>query len=111
MSFRSCLAKRALCVPATTTCRSSAGEPRTRRSQYARRRIRLWIETGAAYPGTCAAMEVTAMAYHVPDFRPNVHYVREMKRYGILPADFDLVSPLDVYATDQAYWRQFWYRP
>jgi hypothetical protein len=34
-----------------------------------------------------------------------------MKRYGILPADFDRGSPLDVYATDQAYWRQFWYRP
>jgi hypothetical protein len=76
-----------------------------------RRRIRLWIETGAAYPGTCAAMEVTASAYHVPDFRPNAHYVREMKRYGILPPDFDRGSPLDVYATDQAYWRQFWYRP
>jgi hypothetical protein len=34
-----------------------------------------------------------------------------MKRYGILPAEFDIHSPLDVYATDQAYWQQFWYRP
>jgi hypothetical protein len=82
-----------------------------RLSATERQRIRLWIETGAAYPGTCAAMEVTAAAYHVPDFRPNAHYVREMRRYGILPADFDRGSPLDVYAADQAYWRQFWYRP
>jgi hypothetical protein len=47
-----------------------------------------------------------------PDFRPNRHYVREMKRYGILPADADAEKQhIDVYATDQAYWRSFWYHP
>jgi len=81
-------------------------------SEHERRMVRLWIETGAAYPGTCAAMEVKASAFHVPDFRPNKHYVREMKRFGILPAEFDpAADPIDVYATDRAYWRSFWYRP
>jgi hypothetical protein len=50
--------------------------------------------------------------FEKPDFRPNRHYVREMKRYGILPADADGEKQhIDVYATDQAYWRSFWYRP
>jgi hypothetical protein len=41
----------------------------------------------------------------MPGFRPNVHYVREMKRYGVLPASLDARSdPIDVYATDRKYW-------
>lgn len=81
-------------------------------SERDRRLVRLWIETGAAYPGTCAAMEVKAAAYHLPGFRPNEHYVREMKRFGILPAEFDSTrDPIDVYATDQAYWQSFWHWP
>lgn len=45
-------------------------------------------------------------------FKPNRQYVREMKRYGVLPAMFDLAKdPIDVFETDQAYWRTFWYRP
>jgi len=50
--------------------------------------------------------------FHMPDFRPNEHYVREMKRYGILPANFDLANdPINVYEVDQAYWRSFWHQP
>ena len=50
--------------------------------------------------------------FDMPDFRPNRHYVREMKRYGILPAGIDpLKQRIDVYKTDEAYWRSFWYRP
>ena len=42
----------------------------------------------------------------MPDFRPTRHYVREMVRYGILPPDIDrMKDPIDVYQTDQAYWR------
>ncbi len=46
--------------------------------------------------------------FDMPGFRPNVHYVREMQRFGILPEDHDPAAPLDVYATDQAYWRSLW---
>jgi hypothetical protein len=49
--------------------------------------------------------------FDMPGFRPNEHYIREMKVYGVLPADLPDDAPLDVYATDQAYWRSLWYRP
>jgi hypothetical protein len=45
-------------------------------------------------------------------FKPNRQYVREMKRFGVLPDDFNLArDPIDVFETDQKYWKQFWYRP
>jgi hypothetical protein len=50
--------------------------------------------------------------FDMPGFRPNEHYIREMKRYGILSADFDLArDAIDVYATDRAYWRSLWHQP
>lgn len=49
--------------------------------------------------------------FDMPSFRPNEHYVREMKVYGVLPPDLPADAPLDVYATDQAYWRSLWYQP
>jgi hypothetical protein len=48
--------------------------------------------------------------FDMPGFKPNEHYVREMKRHGVLPQSFDLANdPIDVYAIDDAYWRKFWY--
>ena len=49
--------------------------------------------------------------FDMPGFRPRVDWVREMKRYGVLPAGGDPAAPLDVYAVDQRYWRSLWYRP
>ena len=50
--------------------------------------------------------------FDMPGFKPNEHYVREMKQYGVLPESFQLDrDPIDVYATDEAYWRSFWHRP
>ena len=49
--------------------------------------------------------------FGTPGFKPNRQYVREMKRFGTLPASFDLATdPVDVFATDQAYWRSLWHR-
>ena len=48
--------------------------------------------------------------FDMRDFRPRLEYVREMKRFGILPADLPFDAPVDVYKTDQAYWRSLWYR-
>ncbi len=68
--------------------------------------IRLWLDSGAAANGTYAIMDGGT-----PE-RPSPLYIREMKRYGILPPDFDIQhDPFDAYATDQAYWESFWYRP
>ena len=36
--------------------------------------------------------------------KPSLHYIREMKRYEILPREFNPeTDPLDVYKTDEAY--------
>ncbi|MFZ2641510.1 MAG: hypothetical protein WA117_10970 [Verrucomicrobiia bacterium] len=50
--------------------------------------------------------------FDVPGFRPNEHYVRWMKSFGILPESFDAAKdPINPYETDKAYWRSLWYRP
>jgi len=47
--------------------------------------------------------------FDMPGFKPNEHYVREMKRFGVLPQTFDLAKhPIDVYETDREYWRSLW---
>jgi hypothetical protein len=49
--------------------------------------------------------------FDMPGFRPSAPYVREMRRFGILPDDLPANSPIDVYATDRAYWESLWWRP
>ncbi len=49
----------------------------------------------------------THKRFDMPGFRPNKHYLREMKRFGILPASFGPEDPIDVYETDQRYWKSF----
>ncbi len=47
-----------------------------------------------------------------PGRKPNPQYVREMKRFGLLPETFDLAKEnLDPFAMDQAYWRSLWPQP
>jgi len=77
-----------------------------RASARERMLVRLWLDSGAVANGTYAIM-----AGGTPK-KPSGLYIREMKRYGILPAGFRAgPGKLDVYKTDQAYWRLFWYRP
>ena len=48
--------------------------------------------------------------FDMPGFRPSPHYVREMKRFGILAADFDLAEdPIDAYTLDREYWQSLWW--
>jgi hypothetical protein len=49
--------------------------------------------------------------FDMPGFRPNQYYIREMQRFGILPRDLQPDEPVDYYATDQAYWKSFWWQP
>jgi len=49
--------------------------------------------------------------FDMPHFRPRVDWVREMKRYGILPAGHDPAAPIDYYAVEQHYWRSLWHQP
>ncbi|MBI4623574.1 MAG: hypothetical protein HY736_10200 [Verrucomicrobia bacterium] len=41
--------------------------------------------------------------FTMPNFRPEPEYVREMKRYGILPENHRDGGPIDVYDTDRRY--------
>ncbi|MHC4405208.1 MAG: HzsA-related protein [Planctomycetota bacterium] len=47
--------------------------------------------------------------FDMPGFRPNVYYLKKMQTYGILSRELSLDEPIDVYATDRAYWRSFWH--
>ena len=48
-------------------------------------------------------------AWGMPGWKPNPQYVREMKRFGVLPESFDLAKDaFDPFAIDQAYWRSLW---
>lgn len=67
------------------------------------------------YQGLLALLrraEVEANArprYSTRGFQANRQYIREMKKYGILPEDLDQdATPIDIFEVDQAYWRSFW---
>jgi hypothetical protein len=49
--------------------------------------------------------------FDMPGFVPRAAYLREMKRYGILPADADPATPPDPYRLEEAYWHSLWYKP
>ncbi|MEI7899487.1 MAG: hypothetical protein WCK89_04495 [bacterium] len=50
--------------------------------------------------------------FDMPGFKPAAAYIREMKRYGMLPAEFDAEKEdVNTYDLDQKYWRQFWCTP
>lgn len=72
---------------------------------------------GPGYQLTLAAIQAAAeqldihKRFDMPGFRPNKYYIREMKRFGILPASLGHEDPIDVYETDQRYWKSFWYEP
>ncbi len=75
-------------------------------SPHENRLVRLWLDSGAVANGTYAIMDGGTPQ------RPSPNYIREMKRYGVLPEDFQLGrDPIDVYALDEAYWQTLWHRP
>jgi hypothetical protein len=50
--------------------------------------------------------------FDMPGFKPREEYLREMKRFGLLPEGFDITKePLDVYQLDRRYWDSFIYQP
>ena len=50
--------------------------------------------------------------WDMPGFKPHPYYIREMKRYGILPETFDIDrDKVDVYELDRRYWKSFWHYP
>lgn len=53
----------------------------------------------------------TLKRFDMPGFQPPAPYVRELKRYGILPTDLPADAPIDFYKTDRAYWDSFVWKP
>lgn len=49
--------------------------------------------------------------FDMPDFKPHPAYLREMKRYGILPANLPPDARIDPYQADRDYWRSLWHTP
>jgi len=52
----------------------------------------------------------TIKRFDMPGFTPRYEYLREMKRYGVLPVDFDPKnpSPVDPYQLDLKYFKLFY---
>jgi hypothetical protein len=46
--------------------------------------------------------------FDMTHFKPRADWMREMQRYGVLPASCE---SLDVYAAEQKYWESLWYAP
>ncbi len=55
--------------------------------------------------------ETKSPRFDMPEFRPRNDWVREMKRYGILPIEMGADDVRDVYAVERKYWESLWYRP
>ena len=54
----------------------------------------------------------TIKRFDMPGFRPRPGYIREMKKYGMLPQSFNVgTDPLNCYELDRKYWRSLWYYP
>ena len=52
----------------------------------------------------------TMKRFDMPGFRPLPQYMREMKRFGVLPADGSEGETADGYMLDRRYWQSLWYR-
>ncbi|WP_136060013.1 HzsA-related protein [Pontiella sulfatireligans] len=55
---------------------------------------------------------LTNPRWHMEGFKPSVEYVREMKRYGMIPETYDNAKdPIDVFDVDRRYFEASWYYP
>jgi len=54
----------------------------------------------------------TIKRFDMPGFKPRPGYVREMKRYGALPNEYDNAKDsIDIYEVDRRYFESLWYYP
>ena len=49
--------------------------------------------------------------FDMAGFLPRPQYLREMKRYGVLPSSHPDDAPVDPYELDRRYWESLWYEP
>jgi hypothetical protein len=53
----------------------------------------------------------TDKRFDMPGFRPKPEWVREMKRYEIVPSCTTPEDISDPYFVEQSYWQSLWYKP
>jgi hypothetical protein len=56
-------------------------------------------------------LSATNTRFDMENFRPRVDWVREMKRYDILPESPADESTIDVFRVEKKYWESLWYVP
>jgi hypothetical protein len=49
--------------------------------------------------------------FDMPGYRPREGWIREMKRYGILPHTLAPQAPINYYAVEKEYWKSLWFNP
>jgi hypothetical protein len=49
--------------------------------------------------------------FDMPGFRPHPGWIREMQRYGVLPATLDAAAAIDMCAAERRYWEAVWFKP
>jgi hypothetical protein len=49
--------------------------------------------------------------FDMPGFVPRPQYIRELKKYGILPQEHNPADIVDIYELEQKYWHSLWYNP
>jgi mono/diheme cytochrome c family protein len=49
--------------------------------------------------------------FDMPGFVPRPEYVREMRKYGVLPPEAKPEDVTDIYSLEQQYWQSQWYSP
>jgi cytochrome c553 len=56
-------------------------------------------------------IERDSTRFDMPNFKPRPDWVREMRRYGVLPECAKTEEISDAYAIEQDYWKSLWHQP
>ena len=56
-------------------------------------------------------LERGSTRFDMTNFKPRPDWVREMKRYGVLPECVKPGEVTDAYAVEQDYWKSLWHQP
>ena len=56
-------------------------------------------------------LEHTSTRFDMPNFRPRADWVREMKRYGVLPECAKPEEVTEPYSIERDYWKSLWHQP
>jgi len=88
-----------------TESRSNAAAPFASKSDPGYQSILAMIVAGKQF------IDRDSTRFDMTNFRPRNDWVREMKRYGMLPQCVKPEEVTDVYSIEQDYWKSLWHQP